>query len=172
MGGGNAAGVFAMLNAQGLSPRGRGKPTQAYPGDDHQRSIPAWAGETGGRAFRRGGRAVYPRVGGGNAPQVFPLAFLDGLSPRGRGKPEGTATHGKRRRSIPAWAGETVSRRRKSKPTRVYPRVGGGNAIPFTTPTPAAGLSPRGRGKLVIDRDGQLADRSIPAWAGETTAVP
>ena len=55
---------------------------------------------------------------------------------------------------------------------RVYPRVGGGNGHGLVNTGSLQGLSPRGRGKhciLVID---EIHARSIPAWAGETNAVP
>ena len=50
----------------------------------------------------------------------------------------------------------------------VYPRVGGGNGTTMVENPNWKGLSPRGRGKRVCRRKGCGADRSIPAWAGET----
>ena len=54
------------------------------------------------------------------------------------------------RRSIPAWAGETVFGRTFSRNSGVYPRVGGGNLIKTRIPRILSGLSPRGRGKLLL----------------------
>ena len=52
--------------------------------------------------------------------------------------------------------------------SKVYPRVGGGNARYSLITRCDVGLSPRGRGKPVKpNRAGNIA-RSIPAWAGET----
>ena len=70
-----------------------------------------------------------------------------GLSPRGRGKHRGRAAGRAKRRSIPAWAGETLGIDRLADFHRVYPRVGGGNAFAPANAMLAKGLSPRGRGK-------------------------
>ena len=50
----------------------------------------------------------------------------------------------------------------------VYPRVGGGNARISSSLASLNGLSPRGRGKQDPVMIGELGQRSIPAWAGET----
>ena len=52
----------------------------------------------------------------------------------------------------------------------VYPRVGGGNLPDGRAHLVAAGLSPRGRGKLSSIAMSIASLRSIPAWAGETLA--
>ena len=84
-------------------------------------------------------------------------AWAGVLSPRGRG----------RRRSIPAWAGEPLLSRLYLLTKQVYPRVGGGTTANTGKPQRARGLSPRGRGNLVLTDTLTLAKRSIPAWAGE-----
>ena len=50
-------------------------------------------------------------------------------------------------RSIPAWAGETVTNDRVADTIKVYPRVGGGNQDGSGGHCAQGGLSPRGRGK-------------------------
>ena len=56
------------------------------------------------------------------------LAYrVPGLSPRGRGKPDVALREDAHPRSIPAWAGETVTQVIPANCGRVYPRVGGGN---------------------------------------------
>ena len=116
----------------------------------------------------RGQAQVYPRVGGGNALYSDFGICVEGLSPRGRGKLKRAWNAGGRRRSIPAWAGETRPARLYRRKRGVYPRVGGGNCGLTAWSRRAAGLSPRGRGKRRrIQRD-SLGARSIPAWAGET----
>ena len=70
---------------------------------------------------------VYPRVGGGNGVQHGFLEVVDGLSPRGRGKPTSRWTPTTWLGSIPAWAGETFDSSLGSARQTVYPRVGGGN---------------------------------------------
>ena len=73
-----------------------------------------------------------------------------------------------RRRSIPAWAGETRTELAEPYAGKVYPRVGGGNRRPTIGAGALEGLSPRGRGKLQIVSRAYQRDGSIPAWAGET----
>ena len=91
----------------GLSPRGRGKPGWGMTILDAQGSIPAWAGETPVFGVAAPVVVVYPRVGGGNYPLLTLREIKRGLSPRGRGKRVRGAAVALRRRSIPAWAGET-----------------------------------------------------------------
>ena len=193
VGGGNGFPGPAAGSPPGLSPRGRGKQRPLRPGRLRRGSIPAWAGETpNGRPPHDAAFPVYPRVGGGNLSvqrpvlpgrslaRVYPRVgggnrldyrsrhLSGGLSPRGRGK-RFTATNdcipgG----SIPAWAGETEPYPQLAGHKRVYPRVGGGNAVGlFVLPT-IAGLSPRGRGKPGRLKPPCPPRRSIPAWAGET----
>ena len=148
VGGGNMGKPGRAGNQGGLSPRGRGKRPAATSQVHLARSIPAWAGETPGRTPYPRRNRVYPRVGGGNGVTVPVHWSFEGLSPRGRGKPPTRAKCPPAKRSIPAWAGETVvlplcDERLRSIPAwagetytrcsgwecfRVYPRVGGGNA--------------------------------------------
>ena len=107
-------------------------------------------------------------MGGGNSRCPHLRGRINGLSPRGRGKPSAIYSSAPSGRSIPAWAGETAPLAGLSATERVYPRVGGGNWSKRSLPIGKAGLSPRGRGKLVFGRIICLPERSIPAWAGET----
>ena len=107
VGGGNAARFRTSVPAWGLSPRGRGKRCRRPRIGALSRSIPAWAGETRSAPSSSAPARVYPRVGGGNARVAYNHALADGLSPRGRGKRACAIAHQRRRRSIPAWAGET-----------------------------------------------------------------
>ena len=50
----------------------------------------------------------------------------------------------------------------------VYPRVGGGNRGRLVSALQSGGLSPRGRGKLLLIMQHIYLSGSIPAWAGET----
>ena len=168
VGGGNFPGPCPKAGPVGLSPRGRGKPAQANARDAMDGSIPAWAGEThiadgGGREGK-----VYPRVGGGNENRMSSSASRMGLSPRGRGKPVEILIVPCDHRSIPAWAGETTMPPSLTPMRPVYPRVGGGNSSGVSARPHIDGLSPRGRGKLVLALQHREALRSIPAWAGET----
>ena len=168
MGGGNPPQFGEYVQMGGLSPRGRGKLRDRNAGRERERSIPAWAGETR-RAREQGAHAaVYPRVGGGNRPRGDRARHSRGLSPRGRGKRQRRTRDIPRRRSIPAWAGETVLDKGVSSIYTVYPRVGGGNNLHIQQLNMGKGLSPRGRGKLAPPFNWRCISRSIPAWAGET----
>ena len=170
VGGGNSSVRLAASAIAGLSPRGRGKPTDLPVMPTGAGSIPAWAGETTIQVTGAPSRQVYPRVGGGNARARRIGGSSGGLSPRGRGKPAAEAGELACVGSIPAWAGETAARRGVSGAAAVYPRVGGGNGGVPRPCVPTRGLSPRGRGKQVLTMQFALNRRSIPAWAGETRA--
>ena len=171
VGGGNGVSYAVVVSVAGLSPRGRGKPARLRLQEIYPGSIPAWAGETLGIPRSVTPAEVYPRVGGGNHTGQHIPSYINGLSPRGRGKQSRAGISGSRRRSIPAWAGET----RASAPAHcrytVYPRVGGGNRSSGSIPAPDRGLSPRGRGKPRQGFRVEQMIRSIPAWAGETRKV-
>ena len=131
VGGGNADAAIRFGSGRGLSPRGRGKLPACRTPIVIRRSIPAWAGETAHGSARHCRRQVYPRVGGGNATSRRPSLSTTGLSPRGRGKPVFTMYNKRYSRSIPAWAGETLSPSIYLAAAGVYPRVGGGNVTAF-----------------------------------------
>ena len=168
MGGGNPAKSKQGYWLRGLSPRGRGKLVSLLAVVHSQGSIPAWAGETPSRNLPKPLLAVYPRVGGGNMLARQIRSTIQGLSPRGRGKRNNYDSGLETRRSIPAWAGETLAPRAPACSRPVYPRVGGGNAITRRWMKSQSGLSPRGRGKRDYTPLDEISVGSIPAWAGET----
>ena len=168
MGGGNHLVPPLIRVIGGLSPRGRGKHARTAYGKIQTRSIPAWAGETYLSEANALAVEVYPRVGGGNIRQSLDVETGAGLSPRGRGKPNAYASNCAGRRSIPAWAGETMRLCIAAIACRVYPRVGGGNYKSPADAPKSLGLSPRGRGKPPLHPVGSRPGGSIPAWAGET----
>ena len=110
--------------------------------------------------------AVHPRVGGERVATLRQNGVPDGSSPRGRGTRGRLGNRGRRRRFIPAWAGNAPWAGRVWMNPPVHPRVGGERQL---LPRPYAlllGSSPRGRG---TPQDGFLAVpwcRFIPAWAG------
>ena len=163
---------FISTMSRGLSPRGRGKLMAIVALLAAVWSIPAWAGETYLMLGVELALAVYPRVGGGNYVRSTLGVSSVGLSPRGRGKRQSQASPSRPTRSIPAWAGETSWIRRNLAAYRVYPRVGGGNLFEFGNRRRRNGLSPRGRGKPLQSVRQPRPRGSIPAWAGETIAMP
>ena len=99
---------------------------------------------------------------------IITIARGQGLSPRGRGKHSNPQSATIRKRSIPAWAGETPALRAVVGGFAVYPRVGGGNHSQQDGIGGGGGLSPRGRGKRQVCPPYRAIGGSIPAWAGET----
>ena len=172
----------------GLSPRVRGNRRSGQWRGQSRRSIPACAGEPRGHCGTPAGPAVYPRVCGGTDDGRPVYQTLDGLSPRVRGNlirrgaalsapgsipacaGEPRARAGSRQcrpGSIPACAGEPTAGSSAAKRQKVYPRVCGGTAAAQRAGYIACGLSPRVRGNLVAEDEGNGKARSIPACAGE-----
>ncbi len=93
-----------------------------------------------------------------------------GPSPRGRGRRRDAGRQRRSRGSIPAWAGATRCCRRSGCPTRVHPRVGGGDHVHDQGTASIGGPSPRGRGRRPSVGGSGSTRGSIPAWAGATRA--
>ena len=146
--GGSFVPAPGWLDATGLSPRVRGKPTTAELEFPASGSIPACAGE----ACRRGTAdpigAVYPRVCGGSPAGRHRLHRKAGLSPRVRGKQPPVRVIPPVPGSIPACAGEAPGHICPLSLPRVYPRVCGGSGGAQRKAGSIRGLSPRVQGKL------------------------
>ena len=169
--GGGARWIYRDVSQrQGLSPRGRGSRRGSIADRRSLGSIPAWAGEPASRRHRHYRTGVYPRVGGGAWLDRSDDRQAEGLSPRGRGSPEGVVVTFKMDGSIPAWAGEPQISASVASLSRVYPRVGGGAIDKAPANTRVEGLSPRGRGSLSRPSGPFVVSGSIPAWAGEPSA--
>ena len=131
------------------------------------RSIPARAGEPRQPPTEWTAGWVYPRACGGTAANATLPIPIPGLSPRVRGNHAAPVAGQRCPRSIPARAGEPVSKRTRSISARVYPRACGGTDDVSNPAVVVAGLSPRVRGNPPV-ADGCLDNiGSIPARAGE-----
>ena len=130
VGGATIALSWPISKVAGLSPRGRGNPGTSPYYPDGGRSIPAWAGQPGRFDFGGWILAVYPRVGGATT------GVSAGMNPH----------HG----SIPAWAGQPGYSAPRCASVGVYPRVGGATVSSVRYTDTRKGLSPRGRGNLVL----------------------
>ena len=153
---------------KGSSPRGRGKRFGQEEVAGVEGLIPAWAGKTCPPRTRLAAPWAHPRVGGENARKRWKQINTAGSSPRGRGKHGRAVESVGERRLIPAWAGKTRTARRRPRPGRAHPRVGGENDASQVTQTTGPGSSPRGRGKpneMVCEPQ---PFGLIPAWAGKT----
>ena len=155
------------LRIGGLSPPTRGNPCVATPLPQHQRSIPAHAGEPrAGFSFARI-NWVYPRPRGGTGVRLPNRRRRDGLSPPTRGNQLRTHVPPVVAGSIPAHAGEPSP----SSPTKylpeVYPRPRGGIPRKRKGIGMCSGLSPPTRGNRASAAARQGIAGSIPAHAGE-----
>ena len=92
-----------------------------------------------------------------------------GSSPRVRGKHRARTARSRRRRIIPASAGQTIRRSRRALCPADHPRECGANYLAVLGGTWRYGSSPRVRGKHALDPDYRLRMRIIPASAGQTS---
>ena len=134
-------------------------------------SIPAYAGEPVPAMGFVAGYPVYPRVCGGTPHRRHIGSPQPGLSPRMRGNQSTVIVLPAIARSIPAYAGEPARVRGNAPTPPVYPRVCGGTALPGRPASKQRGLSPRMRGNRAGLRWGSHLAGSIPAYAGEPSAL-
>ena len=168
--GGTSASRRRLGRMKGLSPRVRGNRAITDDATGDMRSIPACAGEPLTTADPLIFVRVYPRVCGGTS-RVGMLNFtVLGLSPRVRGNLGSPFLSLLLSRSIPACAGEPVSRMPATRESRVYPRVCGGTFASGEKRSICPGLSPRVRGNQSMCKIITSSSGSIPACAGEPLA--
>ena len=176
----------------GRSPRARGKPYRLSEHPACRRSIPASAGEARRAARTITAWTVDPRERGGSPTSPISGASRGGRSPRARGKRNLHAGAWRRKRSIPASAGEARPRLGRSTRSQVDPRErGGSHSAQFGEFQPVVdprerggsvacwgtdpndgGRSPRARGKHGPGLAADAAGGSIPASAGEAGDDP
>ena len=149
----------------------RGKRKRPLPITGWRGSIPARAGETAAVLSWSLAVQVHPRACGGNNRARLFGPRSPGPSPRVRGKPDPPPDPDTGYRSIPARAGETETGTRPPQTGTVHPRACGGNIRLPASARVSYGPSPRVRGKQARDVGGAALRGSIPARAGETTAV-
>ena len=152
-----------------VHPRGRGEhqPVDRAP-VAAVRFIPAGAGNTLGKAKKSLQGPVHPR-GRGEHPKSGQAPPLEtGSSPRARGTRGRVRACARRRRFIPAGAGNTGRALCSDRELPVHPRGRGEHFdIPGGTVT-VYGSSPRARGTPFGHRAEPGVDRFIPAGAGNT----
>ena len=115
---------------------------------------------------------VYPRPRGGTAKSARLPRRAVGLSPPTRGNRRRGAWANRRRRSIPAHAGEPRDCGIRARRSRVYPRPRGGTVTLRASRAAPSGLSPPTRGNPVRVPYRPATRRSIPAHAGEPSRSP
>ena len=141
----------------------RGNPDPQRPNHGSSRSIPAHAGEPRSGATMGAVIGVYPRACGGTAPLPVSPGEWKGSIPAHAGEP-------------PRWPPRATSPRVYPRAcggggTRVYPRACGGTSYEWLIPQKATGLSPRMRGNRQHLRADARDHGSIPAHAGEPSAI-
>ena len=165
--GGTEFPIDHRLPFPGLSPQVRGNRDGPAAHRGTGGSIPAGAGEPRSGGSGRSPRGVYPRRCGGTEGMGGVTLNPTGLSPQVRGNPpvrgRGVSIHG----SIPAGAGEPITKDLYHPSWKVYPRRCGGTGGGASTATRSTGLSPQVRGNRIRAGPRARPLRSIPAGAGE-----
>ena len=155
---------------QGSSPLARGLRHRHLPGQGRRRIIPARAGFTSWRACAHGCRGDHPRSRGVYRNRPHQAVLLVGSSPLARG----LRIPGNRRdlplRIIPARAGFTTRRVRKSESSADHPRSRGVYQRKLPKGNQLKGSSPLARGLLLCFRLLRHPRGIIPARAGFTTS--
>ena len=152
---------------EGLSPHARGNRLGMPSVDDSTRSIPARAGQPRPIASWRSRSEVYPRTRGATLLCSRRSRPSDGLSPHARGNHLVRRRLRRRRRSIPARAGQPRIRPRYPYGQQVYPRTRGATTTSPPPAIPSPGLSPHARGNQVALAYCSAEIGSIPARAGQ-----
>ena len=167
--GGEHASFYSFrVGHNGSSPRGRGTRAARGPASRRVRFIPARAGNTREKVYFRPAFAVHPRAGGEHTSASARFIVSFGSSPRGRGTRSRAGHPPRRRRFIPARAGNTAPAGAVCRPASVHPRAGGEHSHCSGGDTPPSGSSPRGRGTLHALEGAGRRIRFIPARAGNT----
>ena len=154
--------------ATGSSPRMRGTPGDCGQRRPGCRFIPAHAGNTLMWSSRIADSSVHPRACGEHSPFLPRTVTGHGSSPRMRGTLGSSDDLRLCARFIPAHAGNTGHHDTTRTVEPVHPRACGEHLLWLTGSRSGCGSSPRMRGTLVDQCHRRIADRFIPAHAGNT----
>jgi len=153
---------------RGSSPRARGTPGEQHGPVVGRGLIPACAGNTSRGARARSRPPAHPRVRGEHEGLTAEFRRLGGSSPRARGTRVVDRLAGRRRRLIPACAGNTVTTPLRASARAAHPRARGEHAGIDPTAESVVGSSPHTRGThRHAGRDHRRVGL-IPACAGNT----
>ncbi len=157
--------------ASGLSPLARGaRHSQADPATA-LRFIPAGAGNTPASSVYSARSPVYPRWRGEHFSNLKPVGSLFGLSPLARGTQSNRYFKWPAVRFIPAGAGNSFFPGIHFPDRAVYPRWRGELINPPCAGFFVPGLSPLARGTPPIFPYRRVAERFIPAGAGNSLNI-
>ena len=138
----------AFRQAQGSSPRVRGRLTARRGAAGEAGLIPACAGQTIAPWSMNAASRAHPRVCGADPSFAARPSLSAGSSPRVRGRPRDGQLEWCRPGLIPACAGQTPSGRPRRCSERAHPRVCGADVIRLNHSLCFMGSSPRVRGRL------------------------
>ena len=158
--------VDDFIRHGGSSPHVRGTRARQRRGLATFRFIPACAGNATTWPTGRGGSPVHPRMCGERSSQRSIASLNVGSSPHVRGTPACRARPARRRRFIPACAGNASRSPTPRSPSAVHPRMCGERNPGATMPGLSSGSSPHVRGTLGIGQRHCHPPRFIPACAG------
>ena len=156
----------ARSRSAGSSPHTRGTRRRRYVPQGLHRFIPAYAGNASTRKRLMASVTVHPRIRGERSEKPAARCLGIGSSPHTRGTPTDRPRRCLQRRFIPAYAGNACGRPAAERQRSVHPRIRGERRITQRARGPAAGSSPHTRGTLLGIRSPAVADRFIPAYAG------
>src|SRR6266511_1598100 len=103
---------------------------------------------------------------------MAPASAVNGLPPRGRGRPRVELGAPNVGRATPARAGTTRWPRWRATLATGYPRAGGDDSRTYPDTNASNGLPPRGRGRPATRSRQAHARRATPARAGTTRVAP
>ena len=163
-----ACAARALRSSAGSSPRWRGTRLLAPALLLRRRIIPALAGNTPEGQWKSLAKKDHPRAGGEHGISASNNYKVTGSSPRWRGTRSRQDCDMRRRRIIPALAGNTSNRRVMVTGVTDHPRAGGEHGLQVSRSTWGPGSSPRWRGTPASASGTYNPVRIIPALAGNT----
>ena len=152
----------------GSSPLARGAPVPTGARRGHPGLIPARAGSTLIAHPHREPRRTHPRSRGEHSAAAWDSSSTTGSSPLARGARRVRTVHDGLRGLIPARAGSTPPRPRRSSGSGAHPRSRGEHATVAGATIGLLGSSPLARGALVGEVATEGTGGLIPARAGST----
>ena len=155
---------------EGSSPLTRGKPGGPVDLEGVEGLIPAHAGKTFQAELEMIQERAHPRSRGENRERAAVRLDDVGSSPLTRGKPQALPSGQDQAGLIPAHAGKTRRRFRRSYVMGAHPRSRGENICQESNGYGNLGSSPLTRGKHEQAKRTAEAMRLIPAHAGKTAA--
>ena len=153
----------------GSSPHTRGARVQHQPVKAQPRIIPAYAGSTTGRTAGEHRHRDHPRIRGEHPDEPHWIGTFAGSSPHTRGAHDRRSPPNPHQRIIPAYAGSTRPRKRRTPRRGDHPRIRGEHGRQLRYDLNNGGSSPHTRGARVIEDKLTSPSGIIPAYAGSTS---